>query len=191
VARAGSGGEIWLVLSLNLWAVKDNLYMPSYPPERKQAIINKMAAPNPPSIASLSQSEGISEATLYNWRQQARLNGQLLPDTDAGPDGWSAQDRFNAVLETAALPEAEVAEYCRRKGLYPEQIERWKQACLTGCDSRPAVTQQDAERLRKDDKKQIAKLEKELRRKEKALAEAAAIIVLQKNLAPFLVGEDA
>ena len=163
----------------------------SYPTERKRAILEKMAAPNPPSIPQLAQSEGISEATLYSWRQQARDKGQLLPDADQGPEGWSAQDRFNAVLETASMPEAEVAEYCRRKGLYPEQIERWKRACLTGCESRPVVTQQEAERSRKDDKKQISKLEKELRRKEKALAEAAAIIVLQKNLAPFLAGEDA
>jgi len=165
--------------------------MPNYPIERKRAVINKMASPQPPAIAQLSKDEGISEATLYNWRNQARQKGQLMPDADAGSSDLSATDRFNAVLETAALPEAELAEYCRKKGLYPEQIERWKQACLSGCDTRPLMTQQDTAKLRKEDKIKISRLEKELYRKEKALAEAAAIIILQKKLAPLLGEEDA
>lgn len=165
--------------------------MPNYPIERKQAVINKMASPQPPTIAQLSIDEGISEATLYNWRQQARQKGQLMPSADGNSSNLTATDRFNAVLETAALPEAELAEYCRKRGLYPGQIERWKQACLNGCDTKPLVSQQDSARLRKEDKIKIGRLEKELRRKEKALAEAAAIIILQKNLAPLLGGEDA
>ncbi|MCP3972552.1 MAG: hypothetical protein GY717_19965, partial [Rhodobacteraceae bacterium] len=45
--------------------------------------------------------EGISEATLHKWRAEARGKGQLLPDADAGPEGWSSRDKFAAVLETA------------------------------------------------------------------------------------------
>ena len=103
----------------------------------------------------------------------------------------TATDRFNVVLETASLPEAELAAYCRQRGLYPEQIKRWKQACLAGCDTNPLMTQQDTAKLRKEDKIKIGRLEKELTRKEKALAEAAAIIILQKKLAPLWGEEDA
>lgn len=165
--------------------------MPKYPPERKQAIINKMAVPNCISVPELAQAEGISEATLYIWRNQARSQGKLLPDADAGPDGWAAQDRLNAVIETAAMPEAQCAEYCRKHGLFPEQLDRWKAACLAGCGTAPAMPQQEVERLRKEDKKKMARLEKELTRKEKALAEAAALLVLRKNLAPLLGDVDA
>ena len=165
--------------------------MAKYPPERKQAIINKMAEPNAISVPELARAEGISEATLYIWRNQARSQGKLLPDADAGPEGWSAQDRLNAVIETAAMPEAERAEYCRKHGLFPEQLDRWKQAALARCSTAPAMPQQEVDRLRKEDKKQVAKLEKELARKEKALAEAAALMMLRKNLAPILGDVDA
>ena len=62
-----------------------------------------MLPPNNMAIRQLSQAEGISEATLHKWRAEARGKGQLLPDADAGPGGWSSRDKFAAVLETAAL----------------------------------------------------------------------------------------
>jgi hypothetical protein len=43
----------------------------------------------------------------------------LLPTADAGPESWSLRDKFAAVLETATLKEADLAEYCRKRGLYP------------------------------------------------------------------------
>ena len=62
-----------------------------------------MLPPNNMAIRQLSHEEGISEATLHKWRAEARGKGQLLPDADAGPEGWSSRDKFAAVLETAAL----------------------------------------------------------------------------------------
>jgi hypothetical protein len=61
--------------------------------------------------------------------EYARGWGQLLPDADAGPGGWSSRDKFAAVLKTAALNEADLAEYCRKRGLFPEQIKAWRVAC--------------------------------------------------------------
>jgi len=63
-----------------------------------------------------------------------RAKGQLLPDADVGPRGWSSRDKFaavleSAVLETAALNGADLAEYCRKRGLYPAQIAAWRSAC--------------------------------------------------------------
>ena len=51
-----------------------------YPTERKEAVLKKMLPPNNKTIKELSQEEGISEATLYNWRKAARAEGRLLPD---------------------------------------------------------------------------------------------------------------
>jgi transposase-like protein len=89
-----------------------------YSPERKAAVLKRMLPPNNMAIRELSRAEGISEATLHKWRAVARGKGQLLPDADAGPEGWSSRDKFAAVLETAALNEVDLAEYCRRRGLY-------------------------------------------------------------------------
>ncbi len=53
-----------------------------YPIERKEAVLKKMMPPNNKSLKELALEEGISEATLYNWRQDARSKGILMPDGD-------------------------------------------------------------------------------------------------------------
>jgi transposase-like protein len=152
-----------------------------YPQERKEAVLKKMMPPHNRTITQLSLEEGISEATLYNWRQEARSKGILMPDGDSGPEGWNARDKFAAVLESASLNEQETAEYCRRKGIYPHQLEQWRKACEDANDwDRQANIKLKAEH--KSHRKRIKDLEKELQRKEKALAEAAAQLVLQKKV---------
>ena len=152
-----------------------------YSPERKEAVLRKMLPPNNLSISELARQEGISEATLYNWRQQARSEGKLLPDADDTPQGWSSRDKFAAVLETAVMSEAEIAEYCRQRGLYPEQLQCWRAACEQANDWHQSSERQLRATTRADRKK-LKQLEKELARKEKALAEAAALLVLRKKL---------
>jgi hypothetical protein len=100
-----------------------------YSPERKAAVLRRMLPPNNTAIRHLSQEEGISEAALHKWRADARGKGQLLPDAAGGPEGGSSRDKFAAVLETAALNEADLAEYCRKRGLYSGQIAAWRSAC--------------------------------------------------------------
>lgn len=154
--------------------------MMGYSPERKEAVLKKMLPPNNQSIAELAKAEGIAEATLYNWRMQARNEGRLLPDSDSVPEGWSSREKFSAVLETAILSEAEVAEYCRKRGLYPEQIQHWRQACEQANDWN-STSERQLKEATKVDRKKLKTLERELTRKDKALAEAAALLVLQKK----------
>ncbi|WP_296428272.1 transposase [Yoonia sp.] len=71
-----------------------------YSPERKAAVLKRMLPPDNMAIRQLAQEEGISEATLHKWQAEARGKGQLMPDADAGPEGWSSRDKFAAVLET-------------------------------------------------------------------------------------------
>ncbi len=82
------------------------------------------------------------------------------------------------VIETATLSEIDLSQYCREKGLYPEQVKSWRQACLDGQTSATQQTQSERAQA-KADKKRIRELERELNRKEKALAEAAALLVLR------------
>jgi transposase-like protein len=85
---------------------QQRINMKSIPTERKASILAKMTGPDRKPIAQLAAEEGLSTATLYNWRKAARTEGQLLPDHDDSPEGWSSRDKFNAVLETAALSES-------------------------------------------------------------------------------------
>ncbi len=110
----------------------------AYAKERKEAVLKKMMPPHNMALSVLAEQEGISEGTLYLWRQEARRKGMLLPDADTTPQGWTSKDKFAAVLETAALNGAELAEYCRKRGLYAEQLTSWRQACEQANDWREA-----------------------------------------------------
>ncbi len=161
-----------------------------YSKERKEAILRKMLPPENKSIARIAQEEGIASSTLYNWRNAARQKGRLLPDSEKNPEGWTTQDKFAAVLETTPMNEAELAKYCRERGIFPSQIQAWRCACEQANDWDNA----SQKRLRdsvKDERKRAKALERELTRKEKALAEAAALLVLTKKVqAIWGEGED-
>lgn len=162
--------------------------MPRYTIERKDAVLVKLLPPYNRPISEVAQSEGITEATLYNWLKQAKKEGHLVPGRGkASSESWDGQTKFAVVLETAAMNASELSEYCRSKGLFPEQIARWKKACIVGVG---AAEQTEAEPL-KQSRKQINQLEKELRRKDKALAEAAALLVLQKKFNALWEDEEA
>ncbi len=154
--------------------------MKRYSVERKESVMRKMMPPDNIPIPRLAEETGISDVTLYNWRKQARVEGIAVPADGKNPEKWSSEDKFAIVLEAASLNEAELAEYCRRKGLYVEQIEVWRKACLQANANSAAQARAQREQSKKD-RKQIKALERELHRKEKALAEAAALLVLQKK----------
>ena len=151
-----------------------------YSLERKEAVLKRMLPPHNRPIPQLAEEEGISAATLYLWRTQVRAQGRLLPDGATGPEGWRAREKFAAVVETAALSEADVAEYCRKRGLYPEQIMAWRTACEQATDGEAARSRSIRE-LTQADKRRIKDLERDLARKEKALAETAALLTFRKK----------
>nr|WP_189672527.1 IS3 family transposase [Pseudomonas sp. SWRI154] len=132
------------------------------------------------SMAEVSRREGVSEMSLSNWRKQVSSEGRAVPENTPSAQNWTAETKFAVVLEASGLSEIELGEYCRRKGLYPEQIKAWRQAFISGQKSEKAQSKDDREQARKD-KKRIEQLERELRRKDKALAETAALLVLRKK----------
>lgn len=148
-----------------------------------------MLPPNNRAIRLLSQEEGISEATLHKWRAQARGKGQLMPAAAAGPEGWTSRDKFAAVLETAAMNDADLAEYCRQRGLFAEQIKTWRLACEQANDWDRTSTARMSQATR-EEKKRIRDLERDLARKDRALAETAALLVLRKKAAAIWGGDE-
>lgn len=163
--------------------------MKPYSPERKEALLRRLLPPESIPLAQLAREAGVSEQTLYNWRRKLREQGSLVVEPGTPADAWSSADKFAVVLETAALNETELAEFCRSRGLLVEQIAQWKAACL----SANAKAETQAKTLRAqlaEERKRSKQLEQELRRKDKALAETAALLVLRKKL-NAIWGEDA
>lgn len=148
--------------------------MGSYSPERKAAVIARMLPPHSQSVYQISRQEGIPVNTLYGWRSQAGISTQAVANDDKRPLEWSQDARFAVIVETAPLSAHAVAEYCRRKGLYPEQIQQWK-------DEFMQPSQREEEALIKKQQKEIQLLNREITRKDKALAEAAALLILEKS----------
>lgn len=122
--------------------------------------------------------------TLYQWRDKARRSGLPVPGKTPTSNDWSAETKLATVIETAPLSESELSQYCREKGLYADQVKSWKTQCLTGFQLSMAQ-QKEAATQAKADQLSIKTLKKELRYKEKALAETAALLVLRKKLDAF------
>ena len=158
----------------------------------KADVRRRMSPPMRQSVARISEELGIHVMTLYKWRKTWRLQGEVVPASEKEPEGWSAADKFTVVLETAGLNATELSAYCRQKGLYPEQVDRWRQASQDA-NEKPVLTmkeQKELEKLRAQDQREIKQLKQELRRKEKAMAEMAALLVLRKKWEAFC-SEDA
>ena len=169
----------------------------------KADVRRRMHPPHRQSVARISEELGIHVMTLYKWRKAWRLQGEVVPASEKEPEGWSAADKFTVVLESSGLNATELSAYCRERGLFPEQVSRWRQAAPTwplasvpealDANSKPALTmaeQKELEKLRAQDQREIKTLRKELQRKEKAMAEMAALLVLQKKWDAFC-SEDA
>lgn len=153
--------------------------MASYSKELKNSIVTKLIT-GETSASDLARETGITINTIYRWRDKAKKTGISSTTKFKTADKWSTQDKFQVVLETAVLNEIELAEYCRKKGLYLQQVKEWKNACTQANGG----IAEEASRLNlelKKKEKENKKLEQELRRKEKALAETAALLVLRKN----------
>jgi len=147
--------------------------------EYKRSMLKRLSASSL-SMRQFAIEEGVGMSTLHKWKVKYP-SASSETSVHRSSDRWSSEEKFTVVLECATLTETELGEYCRRKGLYPEQVVLWKQACVRG-NMKSSDQEKKAKADSASDKKRIKELERELARKEKALAEAAALLVLGKKL---------
>ncbi len=165
-----------------------------YSPAFRTLMIQKMTDPERPSAASISDDIGVSISTLYRWVSEADtlcLSDNAEPPsftesmqrfaTMKRPQDWSAEEKLAAVLEAASLSEEEFGAFLRSRGLHEAQLQQWRDQMLIGLEPKPA---------KRAETKRIKDLEKELRRKDRALAETAALLVLKKKAQEIWGDED-
>ena len=104
--------------------------MTTYNDNYKFELLQRMMPPNGESVLKISNETGVPEQTLYKWKRLAKAKGIVLPGKETNSEKWSPQNKFSVVLETATLSEIELSKYCRSKGLYVEQVNAWKDACM-------------------------------------------------------------
>jgi transposase-like protein len=155
--------------------------MRTYSDELKASLVERMLLLENASVPRLSRETGIPRDTLYGWRRQAwRERGLASAPLANRAERWRSEEKFAMVVETAALNEAQLGEYCRKRGVYPEEVKAWRLVCERAHDG-GAVQRSPRHAEAQANKRRIRELEGELRRKEKALAEAATLLVLRKK----------
>jgi transposase len=153
----------------------------------KSKLVQRMLMPGGPSATALSQEVGISQPTLSRWLREAttlkavtkrhkRPSPPFQPREQRRPEDRAAEEKLRLVLEASALPEEKLGEFMRRHGLHAADLAAWRETALSALDSGQASSS------RSGDARRVRELERELRRKDKALAETAALLVLQKKV---------
>jgi transposase len=113
--------------------------MRRYSEALKADVTRRMSPPTRQSVARISAELGIHVVTLYNWRKAWRLPGGVMPASKRVPDGSSSADKFTVVLETAGLNATQISAYCRKRVLYLQQVERWRQTAQDA-NEKPVLT---------------------------------------------------
>lgn len=148
----------------------------------KERAVARLLPPESSSVETVSREIGVGVETLERWRSEALS----MP---ASTRTWTAAARLEAVIATAAMDEASKNAWCRQQGVYPSELEKWRQSA-TAALAAPEETRASPQQTRQDQRR-IKELEREVKRKDKALAETAALLVLSKKLsAVFKEGAD-
>lgn len=157
-----------------------------YPEAFKAKMVQKLTAPGAPSATALSEEVGVPQPTLSKWVREAGRVAGMGKSKRTGrrrPQDWTAEEKLEAVIEAASLSEEELGVFLRRRGLHRTHLRQWRQQLVAGVKA-PRSKKASAEARR------IRELERELRRKDKALAETAALLVLKKKVQAIWGDED-
>lgn len=160
--------------------------MASYSRQMKETMVAKLCSPGGPSALQLSRDTGISQTALSRWKRDLGDRAELK---NRRPEDWSPEERLQAVFEAQGLDEQALGEFLRKKGLHSHHIEAWKKEAISD-----AAGKRKRGRPRKDPElvaleEENKRLKRDLRRKEKALAEQTALVILKKK-AEELWGKD-
>lgn len=152
-----------------------------YPIEMKEAVIKKVLLGGKPQH-EIAREAGIGRSTLGYWLKHYKKGGKIkFNEKEKRPQDWTAEERIAALIEAGSMSDEERVSWCRKNGLFDHHLEQWKKDAIAATTPKPVKGKPDEERRLK---KEIADLKKELFRKEKALAETAALLVLKKKPTP-------
>ena len=161
----------------------------------KAQMIQKLTRPGGPSATQLSREVGVHQSTLSRWVRQAHYVPwqSTIPTSEEPrramparrPQDWTAEEKYAVMIEASSLADEELGAFLRKQGLHQANLKQWRQEMLTGLGESKARPSKSSPEIRR-----IRELERELARKEKALAEAAALLILKKKAQALWGDED-
>ncbi len=157
----------------------------------KQATVAAaLKRPSGVGLEPFARERGLGYSTLQRWLRLAREGKLRSPDArltrEKRPGDWTTEEKWQAVLDCAGKDEAARAAYCRARGLFPHHLEQWKQELMNKSKADDPARRDEVRALKEENRQ----LKRELARKDKALAEAAALITLKKKLATLWVEDE-
>jgi len=157
-------------------------------------MVQRMTSPDAISAMRLSKEVGVSQSQLSRWLRDARTVVPMAKErrSDRVVEGTprTAAEKVRIVMKAAAIPPDELGAYLRREGVHEAELEQWRAAAMEGAAAALEGASAPKPAGRGPEGKRIKDLERELRRKDKALAEAAALLVLQKKVRALLADGD-
>lgn len=142
----------------------------------RQQALEKVYSRGRQSVSSVAEALNMSHWTLKNWMTaDKKQHHDIDPPATRRPQDWSLAERLDALMKTHAMDETRRSAFCREQGLFPHHLQQWRKDFEAGDSSPPNAAQI------RDLKVANKTLQRELTRKDKALAEAAALLVLQKK----------
>jgi len=152
----------------------------------EQALIKAYSRGNR-SVRSIAEEVNVEYETLRKWMQRKSLDkAKAIVKKEKRPQDWRRDEQLAALMQTHGLSEEALNAWCRERGIFPHHLKSWE-ASFCAPEAAPASTETQGVRALKSEND---KLKQELRRKEKALAEAAALLVLQKKFRALWDNED-
>ena len=144
----------------------------------KVGILKKVLPPGKRSIAEVSKETGVSEQTIRNWINSKASGSLDEKDGEKGPRNLSSIEKYQLLMESKMVPKEELGEFLRKRGLHSQHLTLWDQEFAEMVKDNGKKEKKKVQDL----KKEVRELKKELNRKDKALAETAALLVLKKKL---------
>lgn len=149
-----------------------------YPIQLKEAVLKKVLLGRKPQH-EIASAFGVGRSTIGKWLREYKQNGITnLNSKEKRPKDWTAKERMSALIETGSMSDKDRTTWCRKKGIFVHNLDQWKKDALSAMVPASKKKQTETE---KSLKKEIISLKKDLSRKEKALAETAALLVLKKK----------
>jgi hypothetical protein len=152
----------------------------------KKSIVRKMLLPDHPGISKIAEQSGVAIPTLYSWLNKYKESVEMA-DYKKTPDEWSLVEKQAAIVEVASLGPDKLGAWLRAKGLQSEHLKMWP-GDIQKALAKPVNLV--SKRELQDANKTIKQLKKEVTKKDKALAELTAILVLKKKLATLFEAEE-
>jgi transposase-like protein len=164
-------------------------------PEFKEQAMSKARQRGSRTLVQVAEELNMPIQTLKGWLKTPR-QGHVEAGMPSGlpqsrPAGqWSGAERLLALNESHGLSGADLHAWCREKGLFDHQLKAWREAFCSSAAPESAQERRASKAELKSLQGKHEVLQRELRRKERALAEAAALLVLQKKFQALLGDED-